>query len=273
MSDAIYPIGGDFSDCTVCGSPGRFEMLPVARLHVDMRYQRAISKKSADNIRRICAAFNWAKFLPVIVVEDRDGFAVIDGQHRTTAAVTLGIDSVPCYILSCTTREAAGAFAAINGNVTPVTPTDIWFAEIEAGVPETLALKAVLDAAGVTMVRRKDGHGVGETASVNVLRRALKLYGPALLTTILQCIVECGNGNPGMIVGAVVNGIGMAIRTKPEMLSEPTRLFAVFDRIPIAEFVQAAQLEHARTGNPVQFILTRKINGMLASDRVISHAA
>jgi|GEM_PF-3522421 len=242
------------------GAVGRLQMVEVSKLYVDTTYQRAVSAGSVRNIKRICAAFDWAKFLPVIVTCEGETYSVVDGQHRTIAAATIGIEAVPCYVLSCSASEAAAAFAAINGNVTPVQPIDLWFAEVAAKAPKAISLLRVLDAAGVKVTRKKEGFLVGETRSVNVLARALDFYGSATLTTILQCIVECGDGNPGMITGAVVNGIGRAVRTKTDLLANPSKLFEVFDGISISSMVYEAGIESARTGNPVQFILTRQIN-------------
>lgn len=261
---------------TIRGSVGRLEMVPVSRLVIDTTYQRAVSAGSVRNIKRICQKFDWAKFLPVIVTCDRDTYSIVDGQHRTIAAATIGIQEVPCYVLSCSASEAAAAFAAINGNVTPVQPIDLWFAELAAQEPKAVALQRVLDAAGVKVTRKKEGHLSGETRSINVLARALEFYGPAVLTTILQCIVETGDGNPGMITGAVVNGIGRAIRTKPELLANPSKLFDVFDGISISTMVYEAGVENARTGNPVQFIITRQINQEIrdaAEAGRVAHAA
>lgn len=266
----ILPLGIE-----IAGSPrgaiGRLEVIAIERLVIDDTYQRSVSARSVTNIRRIAAAFDWAKFLPVIVTEvSGDGgerFAIVDGQHRATAAATLGITAVPCYVLACTASEAAAAFAAINGNVTPVAPIDLWFAELAAGDPKCRELQRVLEAAGVTVTRKKEGHRVGETRSINVLRRALHFYGAPLLTTILQCITETGTGNPGMIVGASVNGIGMAIRTKPDLLARPSDLFAVFDGIDLAAVTYAAKIEQARTGNVVQWIITRTVNEAIRAAR------
>lgn len=270
----ILPLGGDLETGPVSGAIGSLAILPISKLRVDDTYQRAISVGSVRNIKAIIKAFDWAKFLPVIVVLDGDHYSVIDGQHRTIAALTLGIEAVPCYVLSCGPREAAAAFAAINGNVTPVGPIDLWFAQLAAGDRKCAHLARVLEAASVTVTRRKDAHKVGETRSINVLIRALDFYGPEVLRTILQCITECGDGNPGMIVGAVIHGIGRAIRTKPELLSEPSKLFDVFDDLVIADMLQEARIESARTGNIVQAILTRQFNAAIsAATKGRAHAA
>lgn len=263
MSVTLFPIVAlpdEIENPTISGAVGRLEMVPISKLFVDTVYQRAVSFGSVRNIKRICAKFDWAKFLPVIVTKEDETYSIVDGQHRTIAAATLGIAEVPCYVLSCSASEAAAAFAAINGNVTPVQPIDLWFAELAAQEPKAVALQRVLDAAGVKVTRKKEGFLSGETRSVGVLSRALDFYGNAVLTTILQCIVETGDGNPGMLIGAIVNGVGRAIRTKPELLTNPSRLFEVFDGISLSTMLYDANIEFARTKNPAQNIITRMIN-------------
>ncbi len=266
MSDTLHrivPLAEAISSPVVRGHVGRLEVVPISRLYVDSVYQRSVSLGSVRNIKRICEQFDWAKFLPVIVTQNGDTYSIVDGQHRTIAAATIGITEVPCYVLSCSAAEAAAAFAAINGNVTPVQPIDLWFAQLAALEPSAVALQRVLDAAGVKVTRKKEGYLVGETRSISVLLRAHDFYGSVILTTILQCIVETGDGNPGMIYGAVINGIGRAIRTKPEYLANPSALFDVFDDMSLAQVVYDAGIENAHTGNPVQFIITRVVNAAL----------
>tara|TARA_R110002167_G_scaffold42512_9_gene129139 strand:+ start:2639 stop:3472 length:834 start_codon:yes stop_codon:yes gene_type:complete len=252
----------------ILGNPGVLQFVDVARLRIDPSYQRAISIASAKNVNRIISGFDWRKFTPVIGTENEDAtISVIDGQHRATAAISIGIDHLPCYILPCSVSEAAAAFAAINGNVTTVNPIDIWFAQVKAQDADSIKLSNAFDAANVRVVRKKDGFAVGETRSINVLRRAHEFYGSATFITILQCITETGNGNPGMIFGATVNGIGRAIRTKPELLAEPSKLFDLLDRINLSELHHEAILENAKTNNPVQHIITRKINSVISGGK------
>lgn len=253
----------------VAGKIGELKIVPISSLRVDMSYQRAMSLNSVRNIRKICGEFSWAKFLPVIVVEvDGGKYSVIDGQHRTTAAATLGIEEVPCYVLKCSVQDAAAAFAAINGNVTAMNPVDLWFAKLAARDPDAMELSAVLEAAEVTITRKKDGYYPGETRSVGVLQRAIKFYGSPLLITILQCITQTGNGNPGMLFGAPIHGIGRSIRTKPDLISNPMVLFEAIDDWAIADRHHEANIEYAKTQNPVQAILTRMLNEHLRSKGV-----
>ena len=267
MKTPIYPLADIDQPQRPLGAIGELMTLPIERLQVDDTYQRAVSQNSVRNVRKIAKSFDWSKFTPVIVVRDGDMYSIVDGQHRTTAAASIGVTHVPCYVLSCSYQEAAAAFAAINGNVTPVTPIDIWFSSIAAQDPKAILVKRVLDAANVTITRRKDGFRVGETRSINVILRAYDFYGDAVLTTILQCITETGDGNPGLIVGAVIHGIGRAIRSKPEMLADPARLLDIFDEINLTDLMEACRIENARTNNPVQFVMTRKVNEALAKSK------
>lgn len=242
------------------GNRGRLEEIAISRLGVDMTYQRDMGTTSMKNILRICNGFSWTKFLPVIVVPHEDGFAIVDGQHRVTAAATLGITSVPCYVLEASYIEAAAAFAAINGQTTKIMPVDIWFSRLACRDPEALATKRVLDAAGVRITRKKTHWHVGETDRISVIERARKTFGDNLLITILQCITETGDGNPRMLTGMVINGIGKAIETKTSLLEQPSVLFRIMDDLCLAEIAELARVEGASTGNTAQFIITREIN-------------
>jgi len=248
----------------ISGQVGRLEMIQICDLRVDGTYQRNLTQGGVKNIRKIVREFDWAKFLPVIVVCTNKGFySIIDGQHRTTAAATLGIEKVPCYILDCSVSEAAGAFAAINGNVVPMSPVDLWFARLAAADPEAIELQRSLDAADVCITRKKEGTKVGETRSINVLRRAHKAYGAETLIMALQCITQTGDGNPGLIVGSTIHGIACAIRAKNDRITKPSAIFDIFDMIDLGEMLQRARVEQAQTGNLLQAILTREINRKL----------
>lgn len=92
--------------------------LPIGKLIVDDAYQREITPAGQRNIRAIADAFSWMKFAPVVVSPVAGGaYAIVDGQHRTTAAATIGVDSVPCLIIQADRKQQAQAFRAINGQV------------------------------------------------------------------------------------------------------------------------------------------------------------
>ena len=74
-------------------SPGPAPMLswlPVEQFVVDDTYQREVGKRGRSNVQHIAEHFDWSKFAPVIVAPVEGGlYAIVDGQHRTTAAIAL----------------------------------------------------------------------------------------------------------------------------------------------------------------------------------------
>jgi hypothetical protein len=88
---------------------------------------------------------------PVIVAAVEGGkFAIVDDQHRTTAAMLRGIESVPCQMVQADRAQQAAAYAAVNGNATKTTP---FHARLAAGHDDALKLGDVCSAAGVTIAR------------------------------------------------------------------------------------------------------------------------
>jgi hypothetical protein len=57
-------------------------------------------------------------------------FAIVDGQHRTTAAIRRGQKEVPCQVVQADRAKQAAAYAAVDGNITPsvaeARANDVW---------------------------------------------------------------------------------------------------------------------------------------------------
>lgn len=258
----IVPIEIAFTNEKIGGRRGHLGHIPISDLRVDPSYQRSISMRSIRVVRKIASNFDWRKFVPAVVVKSGSVYKVINGQHSVTAAASLGIQEVPCYIIDCTHEEAASAFAAINGTVTPVSAQDVWFAMITAKDYESLELKKVLDACGVEIVADTTCLAPGKTRSISVLRRAWARYKTDTLSVVLRAIVNTGNGNAGMINGAVINGLARSLITKPWLLENPEKVYQALNPVRICEIFVDARVETARTGNPTQYVLTREFNAI-----------
>lgn len=217
-------------------------LLPLDRLVVDERYQRAIGKAGRPNIQRILAGFDWRKFTPVVVTPVGDGlFAIIDGQHRATAALMHpGIDMVPCMVIKVTPDEAAACFAAINGCVTSVTRGQIWKARVTAKESSAVALQAVLDAAAVKVLPYKmpdTPYRPGETLAIGTLERMLKQHGPDVLTIALTAITQSGAGNPGCVVAPVIIALCEIVAEIDVFRLKPTKLFDLMDEVNLDRLI------------------------------------
>ena len=193
------------------GPAPQLHWLDIKDLVVDMTYQREIGKRGAANIRQIAENFDWSKFAPIIVAPLEGGqWAIVDGQHRTTAAMLRGVEKVPCQVVQADRVQQAAAYAAVNGNITKTTPQQLYHAKLTAGHADCVALDQVCAAAGVEVVRRNlvmKRVQVGQTQSVGALSRCLRDYGSATLITALQCITQTADGNAGFVRATIIEGI------------------------------------------------------------------
>ena len=115
-------------------SPGPapfLEWIETSKLVVDVTYQREIGRRGAVNVNQIAENFDWSKFTPVIVAPVEGGlFAIVDGQHRTTAAILRGQEKVPCQVVQADRAKQAAAYAAVNGNITKTTAEQLLLCEV-----------------------------------------------------------------------------------------------------------------------------------------------
>jgi hypothetical protein len=246
------------------GEPGVQRLLPLSCLVVDDRYQRSVAKKGRANIVRILANFDWRKFTPVIVTPVGNGkYAIIDGQHRATAALMHpSIDMVPCWIIKVTPEEAASCFAAINGQVTTINRAQIFQARVAAKEPDALALQRVLKASGVKLLKHKEPNSpyrVGETLAIGTLERCMQMFGPATLTTALQAIVETGSGNAGCVTATLIRALCEVLHDKPEWREAGSSLLSAMDELDVPEFLAECAAQGKRSRQPIFKITMRRL--------------
>lgn len=166
------------------------DWISVDKLVIDPEYQREVKADGRRAIERIAAAFEWTKFSPVVVSPVSLGrFAIIDGQHRATAAKLCGYETVPCYVLQLDRAGQAASFAAINGSVTKITLWSIYKAALAAGEGWAVQAKAVAQEAGCRLMTsnktasEKQG---GEIYGISTMREMIARHGSAAITTALK---------------------------------------------------------------------------------------
>jgi len=229
----------------------RLFWIAIASLRVNHRYQRRIAGRASErNVLQIAEQFSWSKFAPVVVAEEEDGiFAIIDGQHRTTAAALRGIRDVPCLIVQASLADQANAFAAINGNVTAISTMQLYAARVAAGDAVALALKEACDAAGVTICRYPvpaSQMKVGETLAASKLGQQLARYGRDTLIAALSCITRTGSGNVGFVRAPVVEALCAALDGEPAWRSDLNDLLAAMQLFDFDKSYSAARLAASR---------------------------
>lgn len=224
------------------GRPPKLEWLAIRDLVVDPEYQRDITNVGRSNVRRIALGFNWSMFAPVIVATAGAGkYAIVDGQHRTTAAAICGIDRVPCCVIEAQRGEQAAAFKAINGNVTKLSSMQLHHAALAAGEARALNISQICARAGVTVLRYPKATNIiaiGETMAVNVIARCIDKFGEETVVAALSSIKGAGGGIPGVLKAPVIYGTCDVLSDHPEWRG--SRLKAAF-----AEIYPDAMLEDA----------------------------
>jgi hypothetical protein len=222
---------------TDAGAVPHLDWIDIAKLAIDDSYQRPIGRKGAATIRKIIANFRWSKFSPVIVAPIAGGlFAIIDGQHRATAAGACGFSSVPCQIVVADAAEQAAAFAAVNGAVTAMTSLQLYHARVAAGDERALQLQGICEAAGVVICRYPVAEKFmkpGETLAPKVLERNLVRYGNQTLIAALKCITATSNNASGMVRASIVSGLCDALHRMPAWRDDEAALLAAIEEFDL----------------------------------------
>lgn len=249
---------------TSFGPVPELRWIEICLLRIDPEYQRDVLRYGRKNILKIAAEFDWTKFAPVIVAPLVGGlYAVVDGQHRTTAAALCGIESVPCSIIRADPGQQAAAFAAINGCVTQTSTLQLHAARIVAGEPDAVALAAVCKSAGVEICRypvpnqkiRK-----GQTLAVVCLRHCLKARGAEVLTLALECVTKTRDGNRGMLRAPIIEGLCEAVSKSRLSRAE---VLKVMGGVNLARVFMDCSIESKRLKRPIRGLVAEKISTVL----------
>lgn len=235
--------------------PGPAPMLQWVKIDdlvVDERYQRPIYGAGRTNVRRIAENFCWSKFAPLIVAPVAGGgFAIVDGQHRATAAALNGFDSVPAQVIVASANEQAAAFKAINGTVTKVSPLSLHRAAVAAGDVAAIELNDVCAAGGVTIApypRAVDQMAAGETLALGAMRSQLAAFGRDTLITALQCITETTNAVPGAVSAGAVMALCAVLGANHRWRDAGGALLKAFDEIDLEIEVEEARITRRGKG-------------------------
>lgn len=247
------------------GGAPMLQWVKIADLVVDDTYQRPVYGSGRKNVRRIAEGFRWSKFAPVIVAPVAGGkYAIIDGQHRTTAAALVGIESVPAQVIIADPVEQASAFKSINGQVTQVNRLSLLHASIAAGDADAIAVDEAARAGGALLLKypkRADDLQPGETIALGTITDGMKAYGRDVVVLGLRCVTETeinrvGGGLSAVILRAVfwVIGCNAGLRWDGD-----ARVIAAFQAINLPAEAEEARVARRQKGTAVWEVLAGKL--------------
>lgn len=189
------------------GAVPELRWLPIDDLVVDDTFQRPLTASNWKAIRRIADEFSWGKFAAVVASPIVGGkYSLIDGQHRTHAAKMAGFDQVPAMIVVLPPAEQAASFAAINGNVTAMSPFHVYRAALAADEKWALQARDVVAAAGCVLKTSHPSHAnkkPRELYCIQLVRKYIdKGKGDVLRAGLVALAAQ-----PGATVDHFTNGI------------------------------------------------------------------
>lgn len=252
------------------GAAPMLQWVAIENLVVDDRYQRPIYGAGEKNVRGIARDFRWSKFAPLIVAPVAGGrFAIIDGQHRATAAALRGYDSVPAQVIVADDTEQAAAFRAINGQVTRIHKLAIQHAALTAGDPAALEIKSACEAAGVTILRYPVALprlNPGETLALGSISEALKTYGRDTLVTALMCVTETENNRPGVLAAQIIKALCSVLAANARWRDAGEALLRAFDEIDLEIELEEARTTRRSKGVATWEVLAERIKARLREE-------
>ncbi|MBA9071101.1 hypothetical protein FHR71_004878 [Methylobacterium sp. RAS18] len=234
---SISTEGFEAPKAPLIGPAPMLQWIKISDLVVDMSYQRPIVGRGRINVTRIARDFRWTFFAPVVVSPVEGGmFAIIDGQHRTTAAALCGFESVPCQVVIAAQGEQAAAFKAINGVTTPITPMALYAAALAAREAWAIEITEVCQRADVILLRypiATDRQPPGQTMAVGALRACLRRYGADTLVIALRCVTQTQNNRSGMLSARVIKALSETVSSLSHMHDIENRIIEAAHHVDI----------------------------------------
>lgn len=207
---------------TDVGVEPRTEWVNPTSIFVDEKYQRGLGKSSIKLIKNIITNWNWNRMKPPIVVEHKNGYEVIDGQHTAIAAASHpDIVRIPVYIVQADQiKDRAESFVSHNNNRIPVSKSQIFYSRIAAGDEEAAHILEICESEGINILKNPTlNPKPGDTQSITELERIYKNGGPAALRRVCQ-IVCYGNFSP--IQNIVIRAVRELITTDHALTNKVT---------------------------------------------------
>lgn len=178
--------------------------LPMSALYVNKSYQRTTeSGASKKNIKAMTNDFQWALCGAITVCRDpkAERHAIIDGQHRYTAAKTCGAKEMPCMIIQgYDTAGQAKNFLVMNENRVAINQLSAFHAAVAAGQPDAINLKKILDQCKITVSFVPKGDtGPKETNAIGTLLKLVTKHNEKHIKWALTMIPDAYGDRRGQM--------------------------------------------------------------------------
>lgn len=186
-----------------------YELIPINQLVSNQDYQRNLSM---IHVRKTAEQFNLYQINPV-KVSRRDGVNfVFNGQHTIeTVALVSGSRETPVWCMiydDMDYRVEADVFANQQKCVKPLSPYEIFMANIEADNELQTAIKALVESYGLTIGKAK---APGVICAVSSLELIYRNYGFHVLDRSLRLCAGTWEGDPNSLCSGILKGIAKLV--------------------------------------------------------------
>lgn len=174
------------------GDYPRFLELDPRDIHVEETYQRNLTPRMLNLIRRGAANWSWRKFTPPKIVEVDGIWVATDGQTTATMAATAGIERIPCQVITAPAlEERAAAFVGQNRDKVAITPIQLHRARVAMADEDAQNVELVCKRAGVTICGFvKSTWGRGDTMAIAAIRALTNRRSAVAARQVLEVLVQ-----------------------------------------------------------------------------------
>lgn len=195
-----------------------YELIKIKDLVTTQNYQR---KLSDAHIRRAVKNFDLYQINPVKVSRRNGINYVINGQHTMEiVARKSGSEETQVWCMIYDDLEyahEADIFANQQKYVKPLTPYDIFVANIEAGNEEQLIIKELVESYNMRISKTKS---IGGICAISALEYIFRIFGYQVLDQTLKLCIATWEGEANSCGANILKGIAKLVVAYGDELDE-----------------------------------------------------
>ena len=219
-----------------------FEKIPIKNLVSNQKYQRNLSQ---SHIARAAANFDLYQINPV-KVSRRDGVNyVFNGQHTIEiVALVSGSRDTPVWCMiyeELVYEHEADIFANQQKFVKPLSPYEVFLANLEAGNDDQLIIRDLVESYGLEIGTKKAPCVI---CAVSTLEQIYQKYGYHTLSRVLRLCIGTWEGDMNSFSANILNGITKLISVFGDQLNDEIFKEKV-GAVSVKQLVRTAKERHA----------------------------
>lgn len=249
----------------------KFEAIPISQLVTDQQYQRNISLK---HVKRAAENFDPYQVNPVKVSRRNGINYVFNGQHTMAIVESIsGSRETPVWCMVYDGLEysrEADIFANQQKYVKPLTPYEIFMANIEAGNDKQILIKTLVESYCMRVSPPGIQNGI---CAVATLEYIFDRYGYEILSRTLRLVILTWEGIPLSLSAGVLKGLAKLLEIFGTEIKDDV-FTAKLGTVSIKELVRSAKERAGGSMGYAEAMLVyynKKLSKPLAQERLYAH--